>query len=97
MGESAYTKVSIFGEEYRIAGDDPEISVPELAAYVHGKMNDVKGHTKTFDTKRIAVLTALNLADELFREQARTAALVKQIKERTEEFDQLLELTLVDE
>jgi len=97
MGESVYTKVSIFGEEYRIAGDDSDISIPELAAYVHGKMTAVKERSSSFDTKRIAVLTALNLADELFREQAHTAALVKQIKERAEKLDHLLELTLADE
>ena len=96
MGESAYTTVSIFGEEYRVSGETSSISISQLAAIVDDKMSEVKEYGNTFDGKRIAVLTALNLADELYREQARSAALIKQIKGRAEELGADLEITLAD-
>ncbi len=96
MGESAYTTVSIFGEEYRVSGEASGISIPDLAALVNDKMAEVKSCSSTFDTKRIAVLAALNIADELFREQARSEALVKQIRSRTAELGDHLENTLAD-
>ena len=96
MGESEYTTVSIFGDEYRVSGEASGISIPELASLVNDKMAEVKSHSTTFDAKRIAVLAALNIADELFKEQARSEALVTQIKEKAAELSDHLENTLAD-
>lgn len=58
--------VEIFGQTYAVrAGADPGY-VERLAAFVDGKMKEVARSTKTVDSQRIAVLAALNVADELF-------------------------------
>ncbi len=95
MAEAAYTRIRIQGEEYRVAGDTSGVSIPELAAFVDDKMNMVKrSSSQTFDAKRIAVLTALNLADELFRERARNDEQVGRIRKRIESLGFVLEETL---
>ncbi len=94
MGNSAYTKVTILGEQYRVSGDSASGSIPDLAAYVDHKISEVKQRSSIVDSRRIAVLAALNLADELMRERARTEALIGQVKARAEQLGSTLEETL---
>jgi cell division protein ZapA len=62
---SVATEIEIFGAVYPVRGDkDPEY-LQELAALVDGKMRDISRQVQTVDTGKIAVLAALNLADEL--------------------------------
>ena len=59
--------VEIFGQTYAVkAGADPGY-VEALAAFVDGQMKDVSRSSGAVDSLRIAVLAALNLADEVFR------------------------------
>ena len=59
--------VEIFGQTYAVrAGADPGY-VEELAAYVDGQMLEVSRTSGAVDSVRIAVLAALNIADECFR------------------------------
>ena len=59
--------VEIFGQTYTVkAGADPGY-VEELAAYVDAQMREVGKTAGAVDSVRVAVLAALNLADECFR------------------------------
>ena len=57
-------RVEIFDQAYNLRGSDAEYIV-QLAEYVDGKMRAVAEATGTIDTGRLAVLAALNIADEL--------------------------------
>ena len=60
-------QISIFGQDYSVkAPADPEY-IQQIAEYVDGKMRDVQsGFTSTQSSTRIAILAAMNIADELF-------------------------------
>jgi len=59
--------VEIFGQTYAVrAGSDPGY-VERLAAYVDGQMQEISRSGGAVDSVRIAVLAALNIADECFR------------------------------
>ena len=55
--------VEIFDQAYNLRGSDPEY-ILKLAEYVDAKMRAVAEATNTIDTVRLAVLAALNIADE---------------------------------
>src|ERR1700687_4071259 len=59
------TKVEIFGQMYSIQGELDAKYVQRLAKYVDEKMQAIADATKTVDTQKVAVLTALAIADEL--------------------------------
>lgn len=61
---SEYVTVEIYDQLYHLSGQDTE-HIRELAAYVDAKMRAVAAQGKTADSLRVAVLAALNLADEL--------------------------------
>lgn len=72
--------VEIFGTTYHVrAGSDPS-HLESLAEIVDGKMREIAGRTATVETSRIAILAALNLADELVR--ARSQSESKEISEQ---------------
>ena len=56
-------RVEIFDQAYNLRGSDAEY-ILTLAEYVDGKMRAVSEQTHTVDTARLAVLAALNIADE---------------------------------
>ena len=56
--------VSIYDQTYHLRGTDPA-HIEKLAAIVDSKMRAVSAHGHTVDSLRVAVLAALNIADEL--------------------------------
>ena len=56
-------RVEIFDQVYNLRGSDADYII-RLAEYVDGKMRAVSEQTSTVDSVRLAVLAALNIADE---------------------------------
>ena len=79
----------------RSGGDDESGRVQGLAALVDRKMREIARHVTSGDTTRIAILTALNLADELFQLQQAQEEERVEIREKmaalTEELTRALE------
>ena len=67
MTDSAKTiEVTILGRAYKIACEEGEReSLQRTAAYLDGKMNEIRKAGKVAGTERIAVMAALNIAHEL--------------------------------
>jgi cell division protein ZapA len=59
-----YVTVQIYDQTYHLSGQDSE-HIRALAAQVDAKMRAVAAQGRTVDSLRVAVLAALNLADEL--------------------------------
>ena len=67
MNESPrVVSVEILGQQYPIRSTLAESYVADLAAYVDEKIRSAADVTPTTDTVRLAVLAALNIADECF-------------------------------
>jgi cell division protein ZapA len=60
---SGSVRVEIFDQVYNLRGSDADY-ILKLAEYVDGKMRAVSEQTSTVDSVRLAVLAALNIADE---------------------------------
>jgi len=71
--------VTICGEEYTFVADEPPSYMQKVGAYVGDKMDEVLNSTRAGRTDA-AVLTAANIADELFKAQAAAEQLRRQIK-----------------
>ena len=56
-------RVEIYDQTYHLRGSDPEY-ISELAEYVDTKMRLIAQQAATVDSLRVAVLAALNIADE---------------------------------
>jgi cell division protein ZapA len=87
-------RVEIFDQAYNLRGSDAEYIV-KLAEYVDAKMRAVAEQTHTVDTARLAVLAALNIADEyhlLMRNQdGGTVDILKRAHNLSDALDEVLE------
>jgi cell division protein ZapA len=63
-GATEYITVEIYDQLYHLSGQDAD-HIRSLAARVDAKMRAVAAQGRTVDSLRVAVLAALNLADEL--------------------------------
>jgi cell division protein ZapA len=66
--------VDIYDQIYHLRGTDPAY-IERLAAIVDTKMRAVSAHGNTVDSLRVAVLAALNIADELLTARQRLDSL----------------------
>jgi len=79
--QNSSVRVEIFDQAYNLRGSDPEY-ILKLAEYVDSKMRAVAEATNTIDTVRLAVLAALNIADELTALRARYDALAGNLNQQ---------------
>jgi len=73
--------VQIFNEEYVVKGSEEPDYIEMLASYVDRRMRMVQQRNVNLSTTKVAVLTALNLADELNKLQEDYDELVKTLEE----------------
>ena len=86
--------VSIHGRTYQIRSKDDPKYIENLVKIVNDKMNEVEETTKTVDSIRVAVLTALNLADQQIKATRKLEARIKELEDEQQRLHHLLDKTL---
>jgi cell division protein ZapA len=77
-------KIDIYDQSYNVNADQNEEHLKELAEYVDTKMREVADATRTVDSLRVAVLAALNIADEMFTLRERQRLIEGPVRDRVE-------------
>lgn len=91
MSSDTGIQVNIFGQAYHIkGGEDPE-HTRELAALVDEKMSFIARQVRVPDSFRIAVLTALHLADEYDALLKEHEELQKEVAAKADRLEALLD------
>jgi cell division protein ZapA len=72
-------KVKIFGSEYPLRGESEEFT-RRVAGYVDDMINTIHGKLPEQPTLTVAVLSALNITEDLFKERDRTRTSVAQLE-----------------
>jgi cell division protein ZapA len=80
--EAGAVVVEIYDQVYQLSGPDPEY-IERLAKMVDAKMRAVSAHGATVDSLRVAVLAALNIADEMLTTQARHDKMAESLNQAT--------------
>lgn len=88
--------VEVFGQKLGVRADGDAARLEELAQFVDRKMREVAGQSSAVDTVKVAILTALNIADELYKERsmdqdARQRDLEQQAKRLVNKLEEVLE------
>ena len=95
--EGRLVSVEINGMKYPIRSHLDPAYVADLAAYVEHKMQLAARESPAGDTLKIAVLAALNIADECFRAREEGSAQCSDVTARARELERLLDLALAPE
>jgi len=91
---SIATDVEIFGTVYHVRGDKNPEYLQELAEIVNHKMREIAQQVATVDTGKIAILAALNIADELYQCRKQQEGERVEVQERVAQLAGQLEQTL---
>ena len=90
--------VEIHGQRYAVKSDLDQAYITELATYLDQKMRLAADELSSADTLRVAIIAALNLADELYRARADGASgdgrVVEQALEKAAEIERLVDAVL---
>lgn len=73
--------VDIFGEQYVVKGEEKTEYIQMLASYIDRRMKMIQQRNPNLSHVKIAVLTALNLADELNKLQEDFDEIVKELED----------------
>ncbi len=74
--------VKILGQRYKVRSDEGEEYINGLAEYVNNQIGEVQKTTKTVATHNLAILAAMNIADNLFKAKEREDQIKKEVRER---------------
>ena len=88
-------RVEIFDQAYNLRGSDAAY-ILKLAEYVDGKMRAVSEQTSTVDSVRLAVLAALNIADEYHLLKRRLETASPEARQRASKLASALDEVLED-
>ena len=87
--------VQIFGQTYEIIGNPAEtLHYNSLARHVEDKMKEIMNHSNVVSTQKVAVLAALNIAEELFRERENKSMGSKTADKKVEDLLKKLEAAI---
>ncbi len=85
MAAGGAVDVEIFGRRYRLRSSQAGEDLGRIAAYVDRRMRELAQYLPQQDSVKLAVLAALNIAEELFREQQTDPGTrTERIRERVE-------------
>jgi len=91
MSESMSTSVEIMGREYKIRGAADAAYIREVARYVDAKLREISQGTTQAAADRVAILAAINIADELFQLRRASNEDFSSIERRTQSLIRLLD------
>jgi cell division protein ZapA len=92
--ESQSIRVVIYDQEYFMRGDLNQEYIQKLAQYVDSKMRSIAERTRTVDSLRVAMLAALNVADEYHQLKARYEQVAEQTDQKVSECTAVLDEVL---
>ena len=84
-------EVKILGQRYKVRSDDGEEYIQQLAEYLNEQLSEVQKGTRSVATHNLAILAALNIADNLFKLQDEDKRLKKEVKERVRRILKLIQ------
>jgi cell division protein ZapA len=90
-------KVNIFGEDYPIKGDTDAFYIQKVANYVDQKMKEVAERMSNKLPLRVAVLAAMSITDELFKERQDKEKTLLDVENKSQSLLELLDGRITQE
>lgn len=93
--ETNKVKVSIFGNTYNIQGEATPEYILQLAEFVNDKMEEVNKNIANANLVQVAILTALNIADEYFQLKDMKVGISGMLEQKTRALISMLDEGLI--
>ena len=94
MGKERLVEIKVFGQTYTVKTDAEEDYIQEVARYVNEKMEEVLKKTKSVSTLNVAILTALNIADDLLKEKEKRIDLLREVEAKSKDLVEKIDIRI---
>ncbi len=84
--------VRIYGQDYTISGERDEKTIKEIAAYVDEKMREISKYFTGGAPGSLAVLAAVNIADEYFDAKSEISALEEKAQQMEKDSEHYMKM-----
>lgn len=91
MSPNSSIRVQIFGKVHQLRADDDPEHTRRVAELVDSRMSRIADHGGAADSYRVAVLAALEIADELLRSREELAEYLGAVNDESDRLAALLE------
>jgi len=85
--------IKVMGQDLSVVSDAEEEHVAKVVQYVNDKVEEIGKQTSHFNSLNIAILAALNIADEYFRVKVAEEIIHQQLESRSEKLISLINET----
>lgn len=75
--------LELFGQHLTVVSDNDEQRIRDIVDFVNRRLAEIKDASKRVQIDQIALLAALNIAEELFEERQKNQALRRQVRDRS--------------
>ena len=94
MTSKRQIEISVMGQKFMVRADTDDDYVQKVASYVNEKMQDIIRSTKSVASLNVAILAAMNIADELFKNRANSSKSQKIVEQKIQDMIELIDLQL---
>jgi cell division protein ZapA len=84
-------RIRILEQDFSVSSDSGDEHVSRVVDYVTGKVEDIRVKTGTTNTLKIAVLAALNIADDYFKLKGSKEDIYGELENKSEELIKLID------
>lgn len=82
--------IRVLGEDISVLSDSGDEHVETVVKYVNDKVKEIQNTTKTINTMHVAILAALNIADEYYKVKEIKENICQQMESRSEKLIHLI-------
>jgi cell division protein ZapA len=94
MGKERLVEIKVFGHVYTVKTDTDEEHIQRVARYVNEKMDEVVKNTKSVSSLNVAILTALNIADDLIKEKTKRQAFLQEVERKSKDLVEKINMNI---
>jgi cell division protein ZapA len=80
MEKENSVEIKVLGQTYTVKTDAEESHIQDVVRYVNEKIDEILKKTRTVSSLNVAVLAALNIADDLLKEREKRRALLQEVE-----------------
>jgi len=88
------TEISIMGQKFMIRSESNDDYVQQVAGFVDEKINEVMSSTKSVASLNVAILAAMNIADEYLKFRREREEKTGQAEKKIKDLIELVDLQL---
>ncbi len=86
--------IKVFGQTFTVKTDAGEEHIREVEQCVNTKLDEILKKTRSVSTLNVAILVALNIADELIREREKRMAILREIEAKSKDLMEKIDIKL---